>query len=92
MGNFPASDCWSLLLNLFDPQKIQISYSEVIPEILFLVDESESMLTPDINTSNNAAETRLSFAHSIIEDSQITDLEENASLTFQFFSSGQGKK
>ena len=55
------------------------------------MDESESMLTPDINTSNNAAETRLSFAHSIIEDSQITDLEENASLTFQFFSSGQGK-
>ena len=55
------------------------------------MDESESMLTKDINTSNNAAETRLSFAHSIIEDSQITDLEENASLTFQFFSSGQGK-
>ena len=76
---------------LFDPQRIEIVRSEIKPQILFLIDESRSMETIDINSTGQNLNSRLEFARSIITHSLVKELEANATVIKQFFSSAKGK-
>ena len=76
---------------LFDPQHIEIVRSEIKPQILFLIDESRSMETIDINSSGKILNSRLEFARSIITHSSVKKLEANATVIKRFFSSSKGK-
>jgi hypothetical protein len=79
-----------ILITLFNPEKVNKQEKEDPPEILCLLDVSDSMNTLDTKDSNGSIESRIKWARSAIDSEWKNRLEQNSTVTIKPFSSEEG--
>jgi len=77
-------------LTLLDPEKTEILKSESKPQLAVLIDQSKSMDTVDMFEINSTIKTRIEWAEALIQSPNFKELEKNASVYIQLFSSHYG--
>ena len=84
------SVCFILLI-LLNPERIEVIKRNKKPQIVCLLDESKSMNTRDISHPDGTIQSRSEWINEIINLDWIKNLEQNASVSLQPFSSRIGK-
>ena len=79
-----------ILITLFNPEKVNKQEKQDPPEIICLLDVSESMSTLDTIDSNGSIGSRIEWARKAIDSKWRKSLEQNATVTLTPFSSGEG--
>lgn len=81
-----------ILITLFNPEKVNKQEKQDPPEIICLLDVSDSMKTLDTIDSNGSIGSRIEWARKAIDSEWKKRLEQNATVTLTPFSSGEGTR
>ena len=79
-----------ILAALFNPQRIQVLETQRKPQVICLLDESQSMHSVDLVIQGHPPRQRLEWSQSFLQGEWREELEKNASLTVRGFSSSKG--
>ena len=79
-----------ILITLFNPEKVNKQEKKEPPEIVFLLDVSDSMNTIDIKDTNGSIESRIEWARKTIDSQWKKKLEKSSAITLKPFSSQEG--
>ena len=79
-----------ILITLFNPEKVNEQEKQDPPEIICLLDVSDSMNTLDTKDSNGSIESRIKWARKTIDSEWKEKLEQNSTVTLKPFSSAEG--
>ena len=77
-------------LTLLNPEKINILTSKNKPQLAVLVDKSKSMDTVDMHLNQSTIKARKEWAEAMIQSPYFKELEKNASIYIELFSSHYG--
>ena len=78
-------------LTLLDPKKTEVIETKVKPQLAVLIDQSQSMNTLDVNHTASVFKSRKQWVDTTIQSSVFKELEENASILIEPFSSKYGE-
>ena len=80
-----------ILITLLNPEKIKQIKQEEKPNLICLIDESNSMNTRDILDNNGTTISRLDWTRNILSQEWVSQMERNATISIKPFSSKLGK-
>ena len=81
-----------ILVALFNPQRVQVLNSQRKPQVICLLDESQSMRSADLVVDGQAPRQRLDWSQSFLQEEWRKELEKNASVSVRTFSSSKGSQ